>query len=822
MIGVRGGPSLLDFKLGLRMLIKYPGLTLIGSLAMSVAIAIGAAYFEFSRSIIHPSLPLPDGGGVVGIQNWDAAATRPAYRSLHDFVTWRDELKTVDDVGAFTDLRRNLIGADGRSEPVRGAEISASAFRLVRTPPLLGRPLVEADEIEGAPSVVVIGYDLWQSRFGGDPGIVGRAVRVGRATSTVVGIMPAGFAFPIQHALWTPLRTSVVDHPRGSGVAIQVFGRLAPGVTLEQAQSELTALGTRAATAFPETNSGLRPRVMPYAESMVGTGPWQLYLIHIIVVMILIVACANVATLVFARIAARESEIAIRNALGASRGRVIMQLFIEALVLATVAAAIGLAVAGWGLKWGMDVFREAEGAALPFWIQDSISPATWLYVAVLVVLSALITGVVPALKVTERRLQGGFGRATSGGSGLRFGGLWTGVIVTQVALSVAFVPILISEGWDVVQYQPVVSGFPANEYLSVKLGVDRETALPGASADTSLTGVARRFAQLQGELRRRVESEPGVIGATFASRLPGMDHPRVLVQVEDTASSAGQHTVREAIVDAGFFDALEVPVRAGRAFQVADLASDHRIIVVNESFVQQVLGGRNPIGQRVRRVDRNAGAVAQWYEIIGVVRDLGMNPGNPKEGAGMYRPMSPGRQEPLYMGVHVASGPGTFAPRMRSLIAAVDPALLLNEIRPLGDVGHADQLGVRVASSVLALLVFITLMLSTAGIYALMSFTVSRRTREIGIRAALGADPRRIVAAIFSRALTQVTLGVVVGAVGAVLLVSAGVGEKLVTEGPWLVVGVAALMMVVGLAACALPAGRALRVQPTEALRHEG
>ncbi len=232
------GMSWLDFKLGFRMLIKYPGLTLVGGFAMSVGIAIAAGSFEFINDFINPTLPLEEGDRVVAIQNWDATAASTEFRSLHDFLTWRDELESVEDIGAYTTFRRNVITDDGRAEPVRGSEISASAFRLVRVPPLMGRPLVETDEQDGAPPVVVIGHDLWQARFGGDSGVVGRSVQLGNSRSTVVGVMPEGFLFPLRDNLWVPLRVNVLDYERLEGPAIRIFGRLAPGVTLEEAQAE--------------------------------------------------------------------------------------------------------------------------------------------------------------------------------------------------------------------------------------------------------------------------------------------------------------------------------------------------------------------------------------------------------------------------------------------------------------------------------------------------------------------------------------------------------------------------------------------------------
>ncbi|MEE8146133.1 MAG: ABC transporter permease, partial [Longimicrobiales bacterium] len=231
--------SWLDVKLGLRMLVKYPALTLVGGLGMAVAIAISAGFFAILHSYVQPTLPLDEGERVVGIENWDGAANDQDRHSLHDFVTWRDELESVEDLGAFRTVGRNLIVPDGPTEPVGVAEMTASGFRVARVRPLLGRPLVEEDEREGALPVVVIGYDVWQTRFAGDPAIVGRDVRLGNTVHTVVGVMPEGFAFPSNHSFWAPLRADPADYERRQGPEIYVFGRLAPGVTFEEAQAEL-------------------------------------------------------------------------------------------------------------------------------------------------------------------------------------------------------------------------------------------------------------------------------------------------------------------------------------------------------------------------------------------------------------------------------------------------------------------------------------------------------------------------------------------------------------------------------------------------------
>ena len=303
--------SWLDFKLGFRMLVRYPGLTIVGGLAMAFAIWIGSGAFELAMQIIRPTLPLPDGNRIVAIQNWDVVASRAEPHIAHDFAIWRQTVKSVTDLGAYRALERNLIIGNGRGEPVEVAEITASAFRMTRVPPLMGRTLVESDQRPGAPPVVVIGYDAWQRRFGGDPNVVGTTVRLASSPVTIVGIMPSGFAFPVAQSFWVPLRLDATGYAPREGPTIRVFARLAPGVSLDEAQVEMTALGRRAAIDFRETHEQLRPQIMPYAKSVVNISGWRsvgVMSVNLPLLMLLALICGNVALLMFARAATRESE----------------------------------------------------------------------------------------------------------------------------------------------------------------------------------------------------------------------------------------------------------------------------------------------------------------------------------------------------------------------------------------------------------------------------------------------------------------------------------------------------------------------------------
>ena len=822
-IGGRG--AWLDVKLGFRMLVRYPGLTLVAGLAIAFAIAVGAGVFEYATQMVHPTLPLDEGHRIVGIRNWDAAAGQVEEQAMHNFAVWREQLESVEELGAFQTYERNLISGEGRAEPVEVAEISPSAFRLARVPPLLGRWLVEADEGVGAPPVVVIGYDLWQKRFEGDPDAVGRTVRLGSTLRTLVGVMPEDFAFPIAHSLWVPLRLNVLDYQRRRGPAIRVFGRLAPGVTLDEAQAELTSIGLRAAADFPDSHKHLRPEVMPYAQSITNLS-WGLLSgamwINAFFVMLLVLISGNVALLMFARAATRQNELVLRNALGAGRGRIMTQLFVEALVLAGVAAVAGLVAARFALRLWLSVEEADAGRPFPFWFHDSLSPATVLYAVVLTVLAAAIAGIVPALQVTGRRMEARLRQAAPGAGGLRFGGLWTWVIIVQVAVTVAFPSTAFFARRYVDLTRSLEVAFPAQEYLSVRIEMDREPP-PGAPADTSRAEFLARFRTAYQELEGRLADESGVVGVTFANRLPRTLHRQRWIELEGGGATATDspfgHRVAAASVDVEFFDVLNTPILSGRGFHSADLGSEGGVIV-NQSFIQQVLGDRNAIGRRVRYAATAGEEPGPWHEIVGVVGDLGMIvlDGDPRDDPGLYRPAALGDAFPVNMVLHVRGDPESFAPRLRNLAAALDPDLRLHQLLPLDEVGASLWTDTVFLTKLLVLISSIALLLSLAVIYSVMSFTVTRRTREIGVRVALGAGRLRVVAAIFRRPLAQVGLGVVVGGGLVAALVQVIIGVVSAREAG-LIAAYATLMMGVCMLACIVPTRRALRVEPTEALR---
>jgi predicted permease len=797
------------------MLARYPGLTLVGTVAIAIAIALGTLYFEAVNKWQNPRLPIRNADRVISIRNWDVSAVAPEGRMLHDFTIWREQVKTVDHLGAAVVFVRNLATEDRRVEPVRGAEITASAFRLLGTAPLLGRALTEQDERPGEPPVVVLSHALWKTRFDSDPAVVGRTVKLGTATATIVGVMPEGFGFPVNERIWTPLRVDASTLAPRTGPAVSIFGRLAPGASIDQARAELSVIGARLSASDPDTHKHLRPRVTTYAKPLAEGGVGLmirnvLYVVNGIFLMLLGVVCANVATLVFARTATRGWEITVRTALGASRGRIISQLFIEALVLAGLAAMLGLVIAKVSLRFGLGLLAGSD--ALPYWINDSLSWRTILYTGLLTLVGAAIVGILPALRVTKINVQDALRNESAARSGLRFGGLWTTVIVVQVAITVAFLPLAAGGVFESNRFRQRAEGIGAERYLIAGVGIDRESY-----AIDSATFAARARASLD-ELERRLATEPAIERVTFADRLPVEDQFKYQIEVDTLTGgpAAGLRTSTLVHVSHGFFATFGTSVIAGRDFAPRDFETG-RVLIVNQSFARYVLGGRNPIGQHIRIVTGEVDSVGgkEWYEIVGMVKDFGWQLPEPHEQSAMYRPSLPlvGRAGQLAVRTR---DPGAFAARLRTIAADVDPTIRLTDVKPLTQAGGGEAKANWALTAVAWLISFIVLLLSATGIHSLMSFTVARRTREIGIRTALGASPGRIVAGIFSRAFVQIGVGVLAGS-GLAALLGLGTMRQVL-----LLLAADGVMLLVGITACAVPLRRALRIDPTEALRADG
>jgi putative ABC transport system permease protein len=818
--------SWLDWKLGARLLLKYPALTIVGGLSLAAATALGVVGIEVAGELLYKRLPFDDGSRVVRLETLDTAASRVEPRVLHDFAVWRRSLKTVTELGAVRVSERNVLTGEGRVDPLRVAEITASAFPLTRVRPLLGRPLQPPDEMPGAEPVVVLGNDVWQRQFLHDPAIIGRVVTVGRTARTVVGVMPSRFGFPRNQQVWVPL--PVQDAAPRQGPGVQVFGRLADGASWQDAAAELEVVSERLAADQPTTHAQLRTRVRAFAGRTPGD-PLRLedLAVHAIVLLLLGAVSANVATLIFARTAMRESEMVVRHALGASRARVIAQIVTEGLVLALAAAVLGLVVAQTTVRyvWAR-ASRIIGDDGLPFWVDLRLEPLTVAYALLLALVAAALIGLLPALKATAASIQRGLQGTTSTGGTMGFGGIWSFIIGAQVACTLLFVPAAVGIFTNTLHDRSRPAPFPAGRYLTFRLSMDNE-ARAGEQGVPDDQQLAARRALAYEELAGRLRRQPGVTHVAVGDRLPSMAPEWVPLEMEQNgAAPARLHGNYEggfamAAVGAGYHEAFGARIVAGRGLHTADAGAPNRPVVVpvvvNEAFVRVV--GRNPVGARVRTLQRGSEREpGPWHEIVGVVTDLPMLfPADWGEAAYIYRAASAAEVDPVVVAVRVDGDAAPLAPALVPLARQVDGGLHLRDIVTLEDIVVQERKRMVGGSVAFGSVLLVALVFSAAGLYALMAVAVARRTREIGIRLALGASRGDVLGSVFARAGRQLGGGIIAG--NSLILLLAWRADSLTADLLVSSVITSIIMAAVGVLACAAPARRALRIQPTEALR---
>jgi putative ABC transport system permease protein len=820
--------SWLDLKLAVRMLVRYPVLTVIGTGSLAAAIALGASAFAFISLFLWPRMPLPDGDQVVLVLHHDIAANQGESRVTADYFRLRGGTSTLTDFSAGRGRGRNLVMGDGIAEPISVAEVTASMFPMARVAPIMGRVLTDDDATSAAPPVMLLGERIWRERFAADSAIVGKTLLVSETPTTVVGVMPADFRFPSIYEVWQPLKIVEPAAMPRVGIGIQIWARLKPNVTYAQADTELAVLSARAAGDWPATHEHLRATVGSPAESDVSNPEERLLLAsaNIFVALLVLLVSGNVALLMFARAATRESEIIVRTALGASRGRLVAQFFAEALALSTLAAVIGLVLAQQVMVWGVNTFTVVanDGELLPFWITPSLPPISIVYGIGLAMLAAAVTGILPAMKMT-RAVSSRLRETTAGGGGLSFGGIWTVVIVLQIAVTMAFPAMMYFLKADAYRTATQQIGVPPERYLSARLG--RESNMTQA-----------RFEATVRRVREELADAPGVVRVTVADKLPFMWNGHYLIEVDEggAASAAerefgGSYRITTAAVEAGFFAAFEAPALAGRLFAATDYAGAPRSVIVNQSFVEKVLGGRNAIGRRIRYTWASgggqplpatnalpSGSVPPWVEIVGVVRDLGMSQEPNPNTAGVYFPLTLRAVSAVMVAARVSGDMAEATNALRSIARNADPTLRVSDVQPLNRIPENGLRTVGYVVRMLGMAGGVGIMLALSGIYAVMSFAVSRRTREIGIRVALGSSRTRVVFTILRRPLIQVAMGSVLGPLLFNLIPIPIAVTPAYLAG---MAGYTVLMFGVCMLACLVPVRRVLRVDPIAALRTE-
>jgi predicted permease len=783
-----------EVRLGLRLIVKQPILSATIVLALATGIAFATMGFTFRDELLNSTLPYQAGPRMVRVFVLDREGGRldldlDRYRAL------RDNAASFEHVGAVAPRLFNVTHGPGDVESVPGATITPRSMRWLDASPIAGRTLIPADGERGAERVVTIRESLWHRRYAGDPALIGRQIVVGGVPRTVVGIMPDTFQFPNSGELWVPLdELTLGGTVNAAAPGLRIFGVLKPGVTFEAATTEANALSAQLPAAqLPDDIARLLIR--PFTGDSDDTD-LAINALVFVLVMVLLVVASNVATLVFARTWSRAPELAVRTALGAARARVVGQLFFETLVLGSIAAVIGLSAAYGALSY---FHGSLEG--WPFWITLRPSPRVAVFVVFLTLLVSVVAGLFPALRVTRHDLRNNL----QAGRGFAFGGFGKAgafLLVVEIALSVALLNGAVAMGRAFASYINDVPALPKNQVLTAQLG-----RIPGPKQRDQVIAAIRQL--------------PGVTAAGAGAQLPRLYPPPRPVSVEPigTEPVAAPQPAPGHAVGEGFLEAIGAHAVAGRLLTSVDfLEGAAPVVVVNEPFVEKFLGGQNAIGRRIKIETRDPKQPSPWREIVGVVPDLGLSVGDPALSAGFYTPV---QDEMLwYLAIKTSVAPLTLTAALRAAVAGVDPELQVDEVRSLEEAGHEERVFLSAFAAALTAMGGMALLLSIVGIYALLSFMVTRRTREIGIRMALGAKTWQVLRSITGGATLYLAIGGILGTVLGLVLsqLRAVILVSIPAPGVWMPATIFATLAIAGLVACWLPARRALSIRPSEAL----
>jgi predicted permease len=729
--------------------------------------------------------------------------------TVHDYYDWRAQQTTFSDLAAFYSGTANLSGTEGRPERYNGAFVTDNTFRLLRVNALLGRTFQEGDDDPGAVPVALIGYDVWQNRFNGDPGIVGTTARINARPTTIVGVMPDGFRFPLAEELWLPMNQDPTSLARGTGLTLEAMGRLGPGTSLEQAAAELATIARRLEAEYPATNEGVGTVIKPFTEEYIGAEPAALlHTMLAAVFLVLLIACANVANLLLARAMQRGKEVAIRSSLGATRLRIVLQFLNETLVLASVGAVLGLAIAWVGIR----LFNNAIAPTQPpFWIRIELDAVVLLFVAGLTVVATILAGVFPAVRASGANVNDVLKDESRGSSSLRLGKLSRGLVIAEIALSCG---LLVAAGLmvkSVIQLRTFDYGFDT-EVFTARIGLF-EGDYPDAES-------RRRFYD---ELVTRLRGVPGVEGAALGTALPGLGSGsnRIAIEGESYPTEQDHPVASLGIISDGYFASFGVRVSQGRDFGPQDAHGGVPAVIVNQTFARQHLGTESPLGRRVRMV---GDSTEPWRTVVGVAPDLLMDEVDDPNSAGMYVPVA--QRDARFMSLiarTAGSNPMAIAPAMREAVNRVDADLPLYFVDTLQGRINQSTWFYRVFGVLFMVFGGAALFLGGIGLYGVMSFSVGRRTQEIGIRMALGAQQRDVLRLILRQGMWQIGIGLAAGVVLAGFLAQ---GLQIVLFqveplDPTMFALIAGLLFVVGMLASYVPARRAAIIDPVDALRYE-
>jgi predicted permease len=802
-----------DFKYSARMLLKAPGNTVVSVIALALGIGLTTTMFSITYGVIFRGLPFEDSHRIMFLgRNNPAEDIQQMGVAVHDFLDWREQQTSFEDLGGFYTGTVNVSGLEGRPERFSGAFMMAGGLDMLRVPPLMGRLFVEGEDQPGSPHVAILGYTLWQNNFGGDLDIIGRTVRMNGEVTTIVGVMPEGFYFPMNDQLWVPYRQNVAEIERSEGTWLGVFGRLKDGVSREAAQAEFSTIAQRLAMEYPETNEGVGATIEPYTERFVGSElSALLYTMLAAVFLVLVIACVNVANLLLARVSVRSKELAIRSALGAGRWRIVMQFLSETFTLAAVGAGLGLVIAWVGIRLWDNAVAQAEP---PYWMTFELDGAVLLFAVALTAVAAVMAGILPALKASGAKVNEILKDESRGTSSLRIGKLSKSLVVAEIALSCG---LLVAAGLmikSVVNLGNLEFGFDTENVMTARVGL--------FVSDYPDETVRLQFYE---ELVARLDAHPMVEVASLSSGLPTTGRggrPNFAVEGEIYEADQDYPRARQIITTPHHFETFGVSVLQGRDFGTQDTRDNLPVALVNLPFAERYFPGESPIGRRIRVGDSES--EEPWLTIVGVVPDMYLDPPENEEPEGFYVPLAQSDARFLSIAARPVGGdPSALAPVLRDEVMAVDSDLPIYWVRTVAAEVAENTWFYKVFSTLFVVFGAAALFLGAVGLYGVMAFYVSRRTQELGVRMALGAQASDVLKLVLKQGLFQLGLGLFLG-LGIAALLSRGLEIILFEVEPWdpaIFFLITVVLFCVGMLATYVPARRATLVDPVQALRYE-
>jgi predicted permease len=801
---------LFDVRHGVRLLRRGPGFAAAAILALGLGIGANAAIFSVVDAVLIRPLPYPDAGRLVMV--WEEASFVGFPRNTPapaNWVDWRARNSVFTDIAATRGGSITLTGG-GTPESIKGRRVTANFWTVLGVRPLSGRVFTEEEERAGE-RVAVIGYGLWQRRFGGDPSVVGRDILVNDQKYRVLGVMPRGFAIPSrEHEIWTPSGFSPADLARRGSHFLQCIARLRPGVSLEKAQAEMTTIARQLAVQYPRTNERVGAVVVPLRDEIVGETRGALLALLGAAGCVLLIACANVANLLLARLSGRRQELAVRAAMGAGWGRIVTQLLVESLVLAALGSVAGLAMA----RAGMSVLEKL----IPLGLVNAGLTLDWrvlTFSMAVAVLTGLIFGLVPALSLARAELQDALRQGGRGSSGTRRTWLRRSLVVAEVALAHT---LLVGAGLLIEtlgRLRSVDPGFRVGNLLTLATPLPR----PRYAEHTKREAFAR-------DVIASVKAFPGVISAGYTSALPlitrGESSGYALEGVLPRKGDPMDALFR--VVTAEYLETVGARIRDGRQFGSEDRADSLPVVIVNEHLAGMYWPNESAVGKRIQ-INRT-GPERPWQTIVGVVRDVRERGIAAAMKPAVYMPLSQSSlhwPEPTNLVVRTQGPPIALANAVRSAIAAVDSSQPVRDVRTMQEVAELEFADRSQSMRLLGIFAALALALAAIGIYGVLAYSVTQRTREIGVRMALGATTGGVTAMILRQGMGLVATGLCFGIAGALAAgrVLSGLLYGVAPADAGVISLVAVGLALVAAAACWIPARRAAAVDPILALREE-